>query len=142
MLSLLAGNGRCYCGLMGAVDILLVDEDHRSLVDLAGLLEEAGFIASTATHAYEALQSVATRAIGAIVTEVSLSGMSGFELMIALRSAHPDVPVIVMSAHPTPEGRAIALELGAIAYVSKPVSVLLFLDALTRALAPARPSCN
>lgn len=118
--------------------MLLVEDDHRELVSVQAMLAEAGYVVSTATNAYQAIQVLATWAVDIVVTDVDMPGMSGLELLRALGASHPDVPVVVMTSVPTPEGEQVAAALGAVAYLRKPVQALIFLDAIHRAAERAR----
>ena len=60
--------------------------------------------------------------------------MSGFEVQGALAVAHASVPVVVITGHDTPESRAQALQLGAKAYLCKPVNDEALLAAIGAAV--------
>lgn len=120
------------------IQVLLVDDDHRELVNLQAMLAEAGYVVSTATNAYQAIGVLKTCAVDVVVTDVDTPGMSGLELLRALATTNPGLPVVVMTSLPTPEGEQIATALGAVAYLRKPVQALIFLDAVHRAAARAR----
>jgi len=123
---------------MGTAHVLVVDNDHRTLFDIAGMLEEAGFVVSTATSGDDALEVVEHGVVDVVVTDVSMPGMSGFDLIRELHRVRPDLPVLVMTSKPSPAGQQLAAEFGAIAYLRKPISALMFLDAVARAAARSR----
>jgi DNA-binding response OmpR family regulator len=123
-----------YDGRVGAAQVLLVDDDPLDLADLRGLLEEAGFGVSTAPNADAAIGVVHRTPVDVVITDVAMPGMSGLDLLRWVRATRPALPVIVMTSRPTADGEALALDLGAVAYLRKPVSVLLFLHAVARAL--------
>jgi len=123
---------------MGSVHVVVVDDDHRTLTDLAGMLEEAGFVVSTATSGDDALEVVGHGVADVVVTDVNMPGMSGFDLIRELHRVRPDLRVLVMTSKPTPAGQQVATEFGAFAYLRKPISALMFLDAVARAAARSR----
>jgi len=55
-----------------------------------------------------------------IVTDAHLTGMSGYDLLPRLRSAYPDIPVLMITAYATPKLAVEAIKAGAIDYLSKP----------------------
>lgn len=120
------------------MQVLLVEDDHRELVNLQAMLAEAGYVVSTATNAYQAIAVLQTWAVDVVVTDVDMPRMSGLELLHALGTTHPGLSVLVMTSAPTPEGEQVATALGAVAYLRKPVQALIFLDAIHRAAARAR----
>jgi DNA-binding NtrC family response regulator len=125
-----------YAGGMGQAQVLLVDDDHRDLVALTAVLEEAGFVVSAATNAYEAFRVLQTWSVDIVVTDVDMPGVSGLELLRAFGETRPALPVLVMTTVPSAEGEQVAYDLGARAYLRKPVSAPLLLDAVARALGP------
>jgi len=117
------------------VHLLLVDDDPRSLGDIAAMLEEAAYVVATARNAIDALAVLRAGEISVdiVITDVNLPGMPAFELVRLLGERHPGVPILVMTSAPTADDEATAKALGAKAYLRKPVSVLVFLDAVARA---------
>lgn len=69
-----------------------------------------------------------------VVTDIVMPGLSGIELLKAIRSAAPDVQVILMTGEPTVETAAEAIRSGASDYLSKPVSKQAMLQSVTTAL--------
>lgn len=99
--------------------VLLIDDDEA----LGDVLREyvAGFsIALEQALLPEAgLAAVATGRFEAVVLDVMLPGMTGFDVLRRLRAAH-DVPVLMLSARGEVTDRIVGLELGADDYLPKP----------------------
>jgi len=123
--------------------ILVVDD---SAIDrrLAGsLLEVArGTTVLYAADGREAIGVVSTQGADIVVTDLQMPGMSGLDLVDALRALAPAVPVVLMTAHGSEEIAVAALRRGAASYVPKdelatglPRTVARLLE-LTRAAAP------
>ena len=55
-----------------------------------------------------------------VLSDINMPGMSGFELLTQIKRMRPDVPVIMISAYGE-DKQAMALELGADGFVSKPI---------------------
>jgi len=102
---------------------VLVVDDHRPVRALCrASLEEAGFRVLEAENGQEALASVQTERPDAILLDIMMPGISGWEVTAALlaeRSAD-EIPIIFISARTEPSDRIRAYELGAQAYVTKP----------------------
>jgi len=77
-----------------------------------------------------------------IVMDINLPGMSGIAAMRILRAdpATAHIPVIALSANAVPRDIEKALEAGFANYLTKPINVLQFMEALDAALASARPA--
>jgi two-component system chemotaxis response regulator CheY len=118
-----------------AARILVVDDDP-SLRDLLGLhLRSAGYEVQLAEDAIEAGYRVLERAPDLIVCDVNMPYMDGFEFVSALKAdtTLPYIPVIFLTARE--DGDLRGNELGAVAYVIKPVRV----EALLRVVAQHLP---
>jgi CheY-like chemotaxis protein len=78
--------------------ILLVDDDEDLRGIIRRFLDRSGFSVTTATHGREALERLATERADLVVTDLMMPEMSGLELIRELRSGHPTLPIIAMSA--------------------------------------------
>ena len=98
--------------------ILLVDDDHRILNFLRLKLAVSGYDVITATTGEMAVELFETRKPDIIVMDVLMPGVSGLEVLKALR-AFSDIPIIVISAS-TDNGEK-AIRLGASSFMPKPL---------------------
>ena len=80
--------------------ILLVDDDAEMLKALTYALEKEGYRVVPKPDAISAIEHIesAKNGIDLVVTDVSMPGMKGTALLSALRTAHPEVPVILITA--------------------------------------------
>ena len=104
-----------------AQKILLVEDETHLAMGLKLNLELEGFavdVAATAREAGERLLQV--QMYDAIVLDVMLPDMNGFELCKRLRSAGNFVPVVMLTARSAPDDRVRGLEAGADDYMVKP----------------------
>lgn len=104
-----------------AAKILVVDDD-ASLLDLLRMhLASAGYEVRTAADAISAGYQVLKDPPDLILSDVSMPHMDGFEFVAALRAdkALPYIPVIFLTS--VEEGDERGKELGAVAYLTKPV---------------------
>src|SRR5689334_13939582 len=72
-------------GAESEVDILLVDDHRPSLLALEALLQPLGYRLFTASSAAVALRLLASRRFTAILSDVRMPGMDGFEMLARLR---------------------------------------------------------
>ena len=101
--------------------ILLVDDHPLLRQGIAMTLDaEPDFeVAGQASDAEEALATFDAVAPDLVVTDISLPGMNGLELMKNLLALHPDLPVLVVSRHDEDLYAERAVRAGARGYVSK-----------------------
>jgi CheY-like chemotaxis protein len=121
---------------------LLVVEDEPDIRDLIALnLLTGGHRVLAAADAAGALQTVDS--LGppdAYVLDVQLPDVDGFELLAQLReAAEPDIPAIFVSAFGQPSNVERGEQMGAAAYLVKPVGARRLLGVVDRALT-SRPS--
>jgi two-component system, NtrC family, nitrogen regulation response regulator NtrX len=105
-----------------ALDILIVDDeqDIRDLV--SGVLDDDGYGTRTAATADEALAALDERLPSLILLDVWLRGssMDGIELLKAIKSRDPQIPVIVFSGHGNIDTAVAAISQGAVDFIEKP----------------------
>jgi CheY-like chemotaxis protein len=83
------------------VNLLLVDDEPRNLYALSALLEDMGAEVHCAQSGEEALRQVLKREFAAILLDVRMPGIDGFETAAAIRSVERSrrTPIIFLSAH-------------------------------------------
>ena len=103
-------------------DILIVDDeaDIRELV--AGILEDEGHSTRTAKNSDEALAAIAARRPNLVFLDIWLQGskLDGLQLLSAIKEAHPELPVVMISGHGNIETAVSAIKLGAYDFIEKP----------------------
>jgi len=118
-----------------ALDILIVDDeaDIRELV--AGVLGDEGFETRTAAHAEGALAALAERRPSLVILDVWLQGssMDGIELLDAMKSRDPTLPIVVISGHGNLDTAVAAIKRGAYDYIEKPFQAEQLLLVVRRA---------
>ncbi|TXH65652.1 MAG: nitrogen regulation protein NR(I) [Thermomonas sp.] len=122
--------------------IWVVDDDRSVRFVLATALRDAGFEVTAFAAAGEALDALHhQRTPALVVTDVRMPGDSGLQLLDKLKAAHPDLPVIVMSAHTDVASTAGAFRGGAHEFLSKPFDLDEAVALVRRAL-PQREARN
>src|SRR5215467_10349089 len=101
--------------------VLIADPDSRLRAEVAAACLQDGFEVVEATTGQEALASASEARPTAILLEVSLPDMSGFDVCRELRRLGDDVPIILISTRADEIDVVVGLEIGADDYVTKPV---------------------
>jgi FixJ family two-component response regulator len=114
--------------------LAVVDDDADVRVALTRLVSSAGFAVETFASGAEFLRSIEDHEPDCLVLDLQMPEMSGFDVQGALAGDHAAVPVVVITGHDTPESRARALQLGARAYLCKPVNDEALLAAIGTAI--------
>lgn len=106
--------------------VLLVDDNQTHQYSLGKHLEESGFEVMQAETGSEALQMAASHCPDAVLLDINLPDMTGFDVCEKLKNdPHTSsVPVIFHSAtHDTQSARTHAMDLGAVSFLSYPIRV-------------------
>jgi DNA-binding response OmpR family regulator len=119
--------------------ILVVDDDTLLRRSLAFSLEQAGYRASTAANAEDALALAHRDRPDLVILDIGLPGMDG---LVALRyfGAQIGVPVIFLTARRRELDEVLGLELGADDYITKPFDVDVLLARIKTVLRRAVPT--
>ena len=91
--------------------VLVVDDEPVIIGVLTRALEDR-FDVVACHSAADALACVRQNAFDAVVSDINMPGMTGIELLRAVRERDPDLPVLLMTGLPSWEGAAEAIELG------------------------------
>jgi DNA-binding NtrC family response regulator len=100
--------------------LLIVDDERGILVALKGLFTKEGYEVETAESGEEALVKVKAGLFHVIITDLSLKGMSGLELLRSARQIDPGCSVLVITAYGTQRIAVEAMKAGAEDYLPKP----------------------
>ena len=115
-----------------AIKVLLVEDDRALREALADTLLLGGHDFSAVGSAEEALAKAAQESFNLVVSDVNMPGMDGHQLLSALRVRHPQLPVLLMTAHGAVERAVDAMRQGAADYLVKPFEPKALLDLVAR----------
>jgi len=104
-----------------ATELLIIDDDTRLSAMLADYLTSAGFQVRTAATGNAGLQDIARRPPDAVILDVMLPDLEGFEICRRIR-AGSSLPVLMLTARGDETDRIVGLEIGADDYLPKPFS--------------------
>lgn len=118
--------------------VLVVEDDETLAMGLVSALEHERFSVIRCDTGEKALESIEDDLPDVMILDVMLPGMDGLSVLRKVKSEHPEVPIILLTAKSAELDRVLGLELGADDYVPKPFS-LRELIARVRARLRARP---
>ena len=113
--------------------VWLVDDDASIRWVLERALRNGGMLPKTFDAAEPALAALKTDTPDVLITDIRMSGQSGLDLLKRVHDAHPDLPVIVMTAHSDLGSAVSAYESGAFEYLPKPFDIDQAVDLVRRA---------
>jgi EAL domain-containing protein (putative c-di-GMP-specific phosphodiesterase class I) len=97
------------------------------------VLEASGYEVAVAGSGRAAVEEITRCAFDVVVSDIQMPGMTGVDLLRAIRTSDLDVPVILMTGAPSVETAIEALNLGALKYLPKPTSSEVLLESVERA---------
>jgi DNA-binding NtrC family response regulator len=100
--------------------ILVVDDEKALLIALRGLLSKEGYQVDTASSGEEALRRIETGSFHLVITDLSMDGVGGMQVLERARAFDPDLAVIMITAHGSEKAAVQAMKLGAADYIPKP----------------------
>jgi EAL domain-containing protein (putative c-di-GMP-specific phosphodiesterase class I) len=113
--------------------VLLVDDDDGILRAYSRALSAHGSSVDLARDGSEALERFGKEPYDVVLSDISMGGMDGLELLRRVRERDLDIPVILMTAAPEVQSAIRAVQYGALRYLTKPIE----LDELLRCVAEA-----
>lgn len=115
--------------------LLVVDDDKQIRELLAFDISQSGYIVDTALDGQEGLKKALENNYDLILLDVMMPKMNGYEVCKNIRIAHPDIPILMLTAKGTIEDKTQGFDCGADDYLIKPFEiqeVLLRIRALLR----------
>jgi DNA-binding NtrC family response regulator len=103
--------------------ILVVDDDESLRWVTQAQLQQSGYDVAAAADAASALEHIRNSPPDLAITDLKMPGMSGLDLLKAIRAEYPEIIVIMVTAFGTVENAVEAMKAGAYDYITKPVNV-------------------
>lgn len=109
---------------LSKASVLIVEDEPNIVESLNFILGQAGFAVETAVDGAEALQRLRRHVYSALILDLMLPGINGFDVLRSVRSDGElkDMPVIVLTAKGQAADRQAAEAIGATAFITKPFS--------------------
>jgi DNA-binding NtrC family response regulator len=113
--------------------ILIVDDDDVIRETLCELLSSQ-YVCETAETAEQALATLQAKRFDVVLTDISMPGLTGLDLLEKVQNLHPETPVIVISGVSDQDQAHRLLSLGAFDYLQKPFRLEVVEKSVARAL--------
>ncbi len=123
-----------------ATPICVVDDDEAVRMSLKSFLRSTGTPVRTFPSAEEFLGEMAKGGVKCLITDLHMPGMDGLALQQELNRRGRTYPVIVMTAFPTAAAKEASSQLGAAAFMTKPVDPEILLECLEDLLGRSGPA--
>ena len=114
--------------------VLVVDDEPEILKSVRENLMDEGYEVLVAVDGPEALRKVDEDPPDLVLLDIKMPGLDGIEVLEQIKSGHPEVPVVMMSAHGTIETAIKATKLGAYDFIEKPLSLERLTVAVQKAI--------
>ncbi len=108
---------------MSKETIWVVDDDRSIRWVLEKALKQAEMEVKTYENAHSVLKDLERDEPDAIISDIRMPGMDGLELLSQIHRRHPDLPVIIITAHSDLDSAVSAYHGGAFEYLPKPFDV-------------------
>ncbi|MBK6511113.1 MAG: nitrogen regulation protein NR(I) [Haliea sp.] len=118
--------------------VWIADDDNSIRWVLERALTQAGIANESFADADELLRQVVKTQPDVIISDIRMPGTDGLALLTRIKEQHPDVPVIITTAHSDLDSAVAAYQKGAFEYLPKPFDLDEMIAVTERALAHAR----
>ncbi|MBI5740112.1 MAG: sigma-54-dependent Fis family transcriptional regulator [Nitrospirae bacterium] len=115
--------------------ILVVDDEAGILHSFKKLLGRYDYDVITASSGEEAAERAAKETPDLVIMDINMPGMDGLETLRKLKSLHPGLTAIIMTAFSTSQKAITAMKFGAYDYITKPVDNAQLISLVEKALA-------
>jgi len=114
-------------------NVMVIDDDEKICWAFKQFLEGEGYNPTIANSAEEGLRRIASEKPDVILLDVGLPGMSGLEALAEIKTHHPRIIVIIITAYDDVETTIEAMRLHAFDFVPKPIDLDVVKGVLERA---------
>jgi two-component system OmpR family response regulator len=118
---------------MEGLRVLIVDDEEELVSALVERLNLRGFLAHGVTNGSAALAFLEEKACDVVLLDVKMPGLGGLEVIRRIKTADPQMEVILLTGHGSVKSVEEGMALGAFDYLMKPVKI----DNLVRILSAA-----
>jgi two-component system, NtrC family, response regulator AtoC len=121
-------------GLPNMAKVLVIDDEANLRKVLAALLRRDGYDVTVAEDGEMGIAEFQKNGADAVITDLVMPKVGGMEVLKAVNSTDPEVPVIIITAHGTVDSAVEAIKLGAFDYVTKPFDQVELSHVLAKAV--------
>ena len=114
--------------------VWVVDDERSIRWVLEKALSKQGIDVTSFEDGESLLSRIKFTTPNAILSDIRMLGMDGLELLEKIKESHPDIPVIIMTAHSDLDSAVASIQGGAFEYIPKPFEIEELLSVVKRAL--------
>src|SRR6476661_366851 len=118
----------------GEPTLLVVDDEASNLESLERIFAREGLTVLAAKDGKDALEVVRKRRIDVVLTDLMMPGISGVDLLKAVKQISPETETVVMTAYGTVEAAVEAMREGAYDFITKPLKRAHVVRVVSKAL--------
>ena len=115
--------------------VLLVDDEQEFVHTLSERLQTRSIEPAIAYDGEQALTMIDADQPDVMVLDLKMPGIDGLEVLRRVKQKHPETEVIILTGHGSEAEQALANQLGAFAYLRKPVDIDVLTNTMKRAYA-------
>ncbi len=104
--------------------VLLVDDEQEFVETLAERLNTRNYGSYPVLDGEQALGLLAQETPDVIVLDLKMPGMSGVDVLIQAKAVKPEIEIIILTGHGSEQDEKKCMELGAYAYLQKPIDII------------------
>jgi DNA-binding NtrC family response regulator len=119
---------------MEKLRVLLIDDEEELVTTLVERLQFRDIEAAAATSGQEALEALAKKDFQVAVLDIKMPGMSGADVMQAIRRKYPSTKVLLITGHGAEGEPSTEIMQGAFDILLKPFSIDLLIERINAAL--------
>ena len=128
--------------LTAAPVVAVLDDEPEMRKAIRRLLTCRGFRVEEYERGEDLLAALSSHPLDYLLLDLHMPGINGFDVLKAIGIRKLPVPVIVITAHDEPGTADRVRQLGAVAYLKKPVDRDDLLAAIEAAIAPNQKTCS
>ncbi|WFS63717.1 response regulator [Pseudodesulfovibrio thermohalotolerans] len=113
--------------------VLLVDDEREFVQTLSERLMMRDMGSAVVYDGESALNLVQEDEPEVMILDLKMPGIDGIEVLRRVKREHPDIEVIILTGHGSEDDRKVCMELGAFAYLHKPVNIDVLSETLKAA---------
>ena len=122
--------------------VLLVDDEKEFVQTLSERLQTRSMQPAIAYDGEEALTMIEADQPDVMVLDLKMPGIDGLEVLRRVKQNHPETEVIILTGHGSETEETVAFQLGAFAYLRKPVDVDILTDTMKQAYSKVSAARN
>jgi len=118
--------------------VLVVDDEKEMCLSLKEILESRGYECLYVTNPGDVAGIMFSRTIDLVLMDIKMPGMSGIDLLKAIRKNHGRIPIVMITGYPSVENVVKAMKYGALNVFVKPLKIQTLLSEVERLFSSRR----